>query len=178
MLATSYSSSFVLVSIFVAILASYTALDMAGRITKTSGRAARLWLVGGACAMGVGIWSMHFVGMLALSLPIPLGYDPTITVLSLLIAIASSAFALWVACQATLPWRRLAVGAVLMGMGISGMHYSGMAALRMEPGIQYIPSLFALSIAVSIAISGVALWIAFRLQRHSTHIRRLRAVAA
>jgi len=178
MLATSYSSSFVLVSIFVAILASYTALDMAGRITKTSGRAARLWLAGGACAMGIGIWSMHFVGMLALSLPIPLGYDPTITVLSLLIAIASSAFALWMACQATLPWRRLVVGAVLMGMGISGMHYSGMAALRMEPGIQYIPSLFLLSIAVSMVISGVALWIAFRLQRHSTHIRRLRVIAA
>lgn len=109
MLAANYSSSFVPVSIFVAILASYTALDIAGRITKTSGRAARLWLAGGACAMSVGIRSMHFVGMLALSRPIPLGYDPTITVLSLLIAIASSALTLWIAHQETLPWLRLAV---------------------------------------------------------------------
>ncbi len=128
--------------------------------------------------MGVGIWSMHFVGMLALSLPIPLGYDPAITVLSLLIAIASSALALWIVRQETLPWPRLAVGALLMGAGIAGMHYCGMAALRMRPGIQYIPSLFLLSVVIAIAVSGVALWIAFRLQQHSTHIRRLRAVAA
>lgn len=178
MLATSYSSSFVLVSIFVAILASYTALDMAGRITRTRGAGARWWLTGGACAMGIGIWSMHFVGMLAVSLPIPLGYDPAITLLSLLIAIASSAFALWIACQETLPWRRLVLGAFIMGSGISGMHYSGMAAMRMQPGIDYVPSLLALSLAVSITVSGVALWIAFRLQHHMPNIRVLRAVAA
>lgn len=178
MLSTSYSSSFVLVSIFVAILASYTALDMAGRITRTQGQAARWWLTGGACAMGIGIWSMHFVGMLALSLPIPLGYDPAITVFSLMIAIASSAFALWLATREVLPWRRLILGALIMGSGISGMHYSGMAAMLMQPGIEYAPLLFTLSVAVSITVSGVALWIAFRLQHHSPRIRILRIIAA
>jgi len=70
-------------------------------------------------AMGIGIWSMHFIGMLAFSLPIPLGYDPFITFLSLLIAIASSVFALWLVCQENLPWSRLVFGAILMGVGIA-----------------------------------------------------------
>jgi len=83
---SSYNFLLVGASLFVAILASYTALDMAGRITTAQGRAARWWLAGGASAMGIGIWSMHFIGMLAFSLPIPLGYDPGITFLSLLIA--------------------------------------------------------------------------------------------
>lgn len=178
MLGTSYSSSFVLVSIIVAILASYTALDMAGRINETQGRAARWWLMGGACAMGIGIWSMHFVGMLALSLPIPMGYDPAITVLSLLIAIASSAYALGLATRKTLPWQHLILGALIMGSGISGMHYTGMAAMLMQPSIEYDPILFMLSVAISITVSGVALWIAFRLQYHRPRIRILRITAA
>ncbi|WP_317985345.1 MHYT domain-containing protein, partial [Ralstonia solanacearum] len=94
MLVGSYHPLLVLLSLFVAILASYTALDMAGRIATARGRAVPWWLAGGACAMGLGIWSMHFVGMLAFSLPIPLGYDPWITLASLLIAVALSAFAL------------------------------------------------------------------------------------
>jgi len=105
--ASTYNPLLVIASFFVAILASYTALDMAGRIATAQGKSARLWLAGGATAMGIGIWSMHFIGMLAFSLPIPLGYDPFITFLSLLIAIASSVFALWLVCQENLPWSRL-----------------------------------------------------------------------
>jgi diguanylate cyclase (GGDEF)-like protein len=178
MLVTNYTTSLVLVSILVAILASYTALDMAGRIATSQGRAAHWWLTGGACAMGVGIWSMHFVGMLALRLPIPLGYDAVITLLSLLIAIASSAFALWLVCQKTLPWSYLTGGALLMGIGISGMHYTGMAALRMTPGIHYRPSWLILSVLVAILVSGIALWLAFRLRRHARQVRVWRAGAA
>jgi diguanylate cyclase len=178
MLAGSYNSLLVLFSLLVAILASYTGLDMAGRISTSQGRAAFGWLVGGACAMGMGIWSMHFVGMLAFSLPISLGYDPSITVLSLLIAIASSAFALWLVGQNELPVSRLICGAVLMGAGVVGMHYTGMAALRMTPGIRYIPSLFILSVIIAILASGVALWIAFHLRRHSPLVRPMRAGAA
>jgi diguanylate cyclase (GGDEF)-like protein len=173
----SYNPLLVAASLFVAILASYTALDMAGRITTATGRAARWWLAGGASAMGVGIWSMHFIGMLAFSLPIPLGYDPWITFLSLLIAIASSVFALWLVCQDRLPWSRLTMGAVLMGVGIASMHYTGMAAMRMTPLIHYIPSLFILSIVIAIVASGAALWIAFNLRRHSTRVYFYRAVA-
>ena len=165
MYVSSYNLLLVAASLFVAILASYTALDMAGRITTAQGRAARWWLAGGASAMGVGIWSMHFIGMLAFSLPIPLGYDPVITLLSLLIAIASSVFALWLVCQENLPWSRLALGAILMGLGIASMHYTGMAAMRMIPLIHYIPSLFILSIVIAIVASGAALWIAFHLRR-------------
>src|SRR6266566_5306420 len=88
--------------------------------------------------------------MLAFTLPIRLGYDPLITLLSLLIAIASSVFALWLVCQEQLPWSRLALGSILMGLGIASMHYTGMAAMRMIPLIHYIPSLFLLSIVIAI----------------------------
>jgi len=174
---SSYNSLLVAASLCVAILASYTALDMAGRIATAQGRAARWWLAGGASAMGVGIWSMHFIGMLAFSLPIPLGYDPVITLLSLLIAIASSVFALWLVCQENLPWTRLSLGAILMGLGIASMHYTGMAAMQMIPLIHYIPSLFILSIVIAIVASGAALWIAFHLRRPRSRVHRYRAAA-
>lgn len=177
MFVNSYNPLLVAASLFVAILASYTALDMAGRIATAQGRAARWWLAGGAAAMGVGIWSMHFIGMLAFSLPIPLGYDPAITLLSLLIAIASSVFALWLVCQDKLPWSRLSMGAVLMGAGIASMHYTGMAAMRMVPLIHYIPSLFILSVIIAIVASGAALWIAFHLRRPGSRVKRYRAGA-
>lgn len=178
MLVGSYDPSLVVSSFIVAVLASYTALDLAGRITTASGKAVHWWLAGGAAAMGIGIWSMHFIGMLAFSLPIPLGYDPLITTASLLIAIALSAFALWIVCQQTLPWSRLTVGALVMGAGVAGMHYSGMAAMRMSPGISYDPALFSASILIAILASGAALWIAFQLRRGGQHTRKLRMGAA
>ncbi|MGN6138525.1 MAG: putative bifunctional diguanylate cyclase/phosphodiesterase [Ralstonia sp.] len=178
MLASSYNPLLVLLSLFVAILASYTALDMAGRVVTAQGRAASWWLIGGASAMGLGIWSMHFVGMLALNLPIPVGYDVGITLTSLAIGIGASMFALWLVSRRELPWPRLAGGALLMGAGVAGMHYTGMAALRMNPGIQYNPARFALSIVIAVLASGVALWIAFRLRRQSRRVRALRAGSA
>ncbi|CAJ0777497.1 putative signaling protein [Ralstonia psammae] len=178
MLASSYNPLLVLLSLFVAILASYTALDMAGRVVTAQGRAALWWLIGGASAMGLGIWSMHFVGMLALNLPIPVGYDVGITLASLAIGIGASTFALWLVSRRELPWPRLAGGALLMGAGVAGMHYSGMAALRMNPGIQYDPARFALSIVIAVLASGVALWIAFRLRRQARRVRALRAGSA
>ena len=178
MLIGNFNSLLVFLSLIVAILASYTALDMAARVTTTQGRASRWWLAGGACAMGFGIWSMHFVGMLAFSLSIPLGYDPLITLLSLVIAIASSAFALWIVCQEHLPWARLVTSALLMGAGVAGMHYTGMAAMRMTPPIRYEPTLFVLSILIAILASGTALRLAFQLRHHSSQVRAWRAGAA
>jgi diguanylate cyclase (GGDEF)-like protein len=170
MLVSSYSNVLVLFSFVVAILASYTALNMAGRVAGTQGRASMLWLGGGSFAMGLGIWAMHFVGMLAFSLPITLGYDVALTTLSLVIAVGSSAFALWLVCQNELPRRRLVVGALLMGAGIAAMHYTGMAAMRMMPGVIYDPALFSLSVVFAVLASGAALWIAFRLRRDTGHI--------
>ncbi|MEM5433725.1 putative bifunctional diguanylate cyclase/phosphodiesterase [Paraburkholderia diazotrophica] len=178
MLIGSYNSLLVLFSLLVAMLAAYTALDMAGRINTADGSAARCWLAGGAFAMGMGIWSMHFIGMLAFSLPIPIGFDPAITSLSLLIAIVSSAFALWLVCQKELRRTRLLIGALLMGTGVAGMHYTGMAAMRMQPGIQYTPSIFAVSVLIAVVASGVALWVAFNLRQNSPRVRPLRAGAA
>lgn len=178
MLTGSYSSSLVLISLCVAILASYTALDLTGRIATAKGRAAYLWMGGGALAMGIGVWSMHFIGMLAFSLPIDLGYDLALTAFSLLIAVLSSGFALWLVSQPSLPALQLGFGALIMGAGIACMHYTGMAALRMLPGIDYDPTLFGASLLIAVGASAAALWIAFRLRAHTPYVRQIRGLAA
>lgn len=173
-----YDTLLVFISLLVAILASYTALDMAGRINATQHKGAALWLVGGAFAMGVGIWSMHFIGMLSFRLPIALGYDLTLTIVSLVIAVVASGFALWRISQPSLSFMQLSVSALLMGIAIAAMHYTGMAALRMTPEIEYDPLLFSLSVLTAIAASGAALWIAFTLRKNKPHMKRARAMAA
>lgn len=178
MLTGSYSPALVLISLFVAILASYTALDLTGRIATAKGRAVYLWMAGGALAMGIGVWSMHFIGMLAFSLPIALGYDMGITALSLLIAVLSSGFALWLVNQPRLPAWQLGFGALIMGAGISTMHYTGMAAMRMMPGIDYDPTLFTASLLIAVGASAAALWIAFKLRRNTPYVRLARSAAA
>ncbi|MFV9652931.1 putative bifunctional diguanylate cyclase/phosphodiesterase [Pseudomonas marginalis] len=178
MLIGSYSPSLVAISLFVAILASYTALDLTGRIATAKGRAVYLWIAGGAMAMGVGVWSMHFIGLLALRLPFALGFDIGITALSLLIAVLSCGFALWLVSQARLPAWQLAFGALVMGSGIATMHYTGMAAMRMTPGIDYDPTLFGLSLLIAVVASGAALLIAFNLRRNTPYVRLARGGAA
>ncbi|TBV10068.1 putative bifunctional diguanylate cyclase/phosphodiesterase [Phytopseudomonas dryadis] len=178
MLTGSYDLSLVLISLCVAILASYTALDLSGRIATAKASAVPLWIGGGALAMGIGIWSMHFIGMLAFSLPIPLGYDLVITLLSLAIAMLASGFALWLVSQARMPFWHWLLGALAMGAGISSMHYIGMQALLMQPGIDYDPWLFAASLVIAVLASAAALWIAFRLRRHTPFVRPARAGAA
>ncbi len=168
----SYNLFLVMLSLLVAMLASYTTLDLTGRIRtlETTGWRRFYWLLGGAVVMGAGIWSMHFIGMLALRLPMAMGYDVSITGLSLLIAVVISGFALHVVTASELSRRRLVVGGVMMGLGVAAMHYTGMAAMRMEPAIKYTPGLFVLSFVIAITASWAALWIAFTLrdgtQRH------------
>ena len=178
MLIGSYSPSLVVISLFVAILASYTALDLSGRIATAKGRTVYLWIAGGAIAMGIGVWSMHFIGMLALRLPFALGFDLGITALSLLIAVLSCGFALWLVSQPRLPAWQLAFGALVMGAGISSMHYTGMAAMRMTPGIDYDPALFGASLLIAVGASGAALWIAYNLRRNTPYVRLARGGAA
>ena len=172
----TYDPLLVLLSLVIATLASYTALDLAAFISLLDNpKLKRAWLGGGAAAMGTGIWSMHFVGMLALSLPIPLGYALPDTVASLVIAVLVSYFALNIVTRARLSRRRLLAGGALMGAGIVGMHYTGMAAMRMAPGVRYDPVLFAASIGIAVIASTAALWMAQALRvqqaRHATALR-------
>lgn len=161
----TYDLKLVLLSWIVAAFASYTALDLAGRVSVRQGRASWIWLLGGAFSMGTGIWAMHFIGMLAFRLPIPMAYDAQINAASWLIAMAVSGVALFVVRHPAMTARNLSVGATLMGIGISSMHYTGMASMRMSPPIQYDPPLFIASVIVAIMASLAALWIAFQLRK-------------
>src|SRR5713101_7242713 len=158
-----YDLKLVVLSVVVAAIASYTALDLAERVSATQGKRSWIWLLGGAFSMGTGIWSMHFIGMLAFKLPIPAAYDVVITALSWLFAIVVSGIALFVVRRPTMTGGNLSAGAALMGIGICLMHYTGMFAMRMSPPIQYDPLLFIASVIIAIAASLAALWIAFNL---------------
>ncbi len=164
-----YNPQLVALSIAIAILASYTALGLAGRVSQSGAtrRKAWTWLIAGALSMGTGIWAMHFVGMLAFHLPIEIGYDIVTTTLSMLVAIIVSAVALFVLRRPKVTTRDLVIGALLMGTGIVAMHYTGMAAIRMFPPITYDTGLFIASAVIAVGASFAALWIALRL-RHST----------
>jgi diguanylate cyclase len=170
----TYNYCLVLLSILVAVVVSHTALRMAARVARAKGSTAQLWLGGGAVAMGTGIWSMHFIGMLAFSLPIPLSYDPTATIGSLGLSIVTSGFALKLASNPGNGTVRLAGGAFVMGAGICAMHYVGMTAVQVVPAIRYEPGLVAASAAVAIIASFVALWLFTHLGTQDTW--RMRAV--
>jgi diguanylate cyclase (GGDEF)-like protein len=166
-----YNPWLVGLSICVAMLVSYTALRLASRVGTGERRYVRVWLTAGAVAMGVGIWTMHFIGMLALSLPVPLAYDIPATMGSLAVAIGTSGFALSITGGAQLTWRRLSAAALAMGSGIASMHYLGMAGIRIRPAISYDPPLVILSLAIAVLASYVAMWLFFRL-RHGDSLRQ------
>ena len=157
----SYDYSEVARSVLIAILASYAALDLAGRVTAARGWVRSAWLTGGAAAMGLGIWAMHFKGMLAFQLPIPVSYHWPTVLLSLLVAILASAFALYVVSRQKLGLVRALVGSGIMASGISGMHYIGIAAMRLAATFRFHPLLVTLSVAFAIAFSFAALMLAF-----------------
>ena len=162
-LPSRYDPLMVVASVLIGSFASYVALDLAKR-ARARGRVAILWWTCGSVAMGTGIWSMHFVGMLAFSLPIALGYTKLLTFLSWLAGVAVSAIALAVAGSGSLSPRRLGAGSLLMGSGICAMHYVGMAALSMTPGIVWNPWLIGASAAIAVAASAAALLIFFWLR--------------
>src|SRR5258708_31374584 len=159
---SSYDYRLVALSIIIAIFASYAALELAGRTTAARGRALLAWLIGGATAMGVGIWSMHYIGMLAFRLPVPVLYDWPTVLLSLLAAVFAAAVALFVVSRKRMGWLRALAGSAIMGSGIATMHYTGMAAMRLPAMCSYDPRLLSLSVLFAIIISLVALWLTFR----------------
>jgi len=158
----TYSPLLVILSVVIASAASYTALDLAGRVTAARGRERLAWLAGGSLAMGVGIWSMHFVGMLAFHLPVPIGYQPGRVLLSVLVAVAASALALVVVSRSMVSLSALAVGALCMGPAIAGMHYIGMAALNVPATMSFDVGLVVASVGIAIAASFVGLTLAYR----------------
>jgi diguanylate cyclase (GGDEF)-like protein len=160
----AYTPWLVGLSILVAIMVSYTALGLASRVAESRGTARRIWLALGACSMGIGVWSMHFIGMLALHMPVELMYSISITAVSLLVAIATSGFAIHIASSPKLGLQRHLVCSVVMGMGIVAMHYTGMSAIMVVPGIQYALVPAAASVVIAVGASFAALWLTFRLR--------------
>jgi NO-binding membrane sensor protein with MHYT domain/CheY-like chemotaxis protein len=171
-----YSPLVVLLSVLIASLASYTALDLAGRVSLARDRDRLAWIACGAVAMGVGIWSMHFVGMLAFHLPVPITYAAGLVLLSVLVAIVASAFALRVVGRRTLTLWALALSALWMGPAIAGMHYIGMAAMRVDARQHYDPTLVAASVAIAVLASFGGLWLAYRFRADESRQARLRRV--
>lgn len=160
-----YNPLLVCLSLVVAFLASYTAVELSGGLNTLAGAKRRpLWLAGGAVSMGVGIWSMHFIGMLAFSLPVEVGYDLAATTASLFLAIGVSLIALATASRGVLSSARLCIAGTVMGIGVAAMHFTGMHAMQMSPGIAYTIWRVALSVGVAIAASMAALWLAFTLR--------------
>lgn len=154
-----FDLSLAALSYLIATLASYAALSLAGRIGSAERSGVNvLWGVGGAVAMGCGVWGVHFIGMLSFTLPVAVGYDVLTTVVSFLPAVLASGIALWVASRSTVSGAELIVGGVFMGAGIGAMHFTGMAAMRMSATMGYEPALFASSILVAVILSTVALY--------------------
>jgi len=161
----SYNTFLVVLSVVVAMLASFAALDLAGRVRSESGTTRLGWLAGAATVMGLGIWSMHFVGMLAFHLPVPIGYDVPLMLLSMVVAIAASLVALMVIGR---PMATLVSGGITMGGGIAGMHYIGMASMRVEASRSYSASMVAASVLIAMLASLAALWLAFKFRSDDT----------
>lgn len=175
MLVSQYNQILVVISFVVAILAAYTALNMAARVAGSQGIAARVWLAGGGVSMGIGVWA---IGMLAMDLSMSMSYNAVLTVLSMVIAISSSMFTLWLVSGEQLRLRRLLPGAVVMGTGIVAMHYTGMAALEVTPGIVWDKKWVAISVVIALAASLAALWLTFRLRQEAARMALMRLGAA
>jgi PAS domain S-box-containing protein len=175
---TSYDYRLVALSVVILALASYAALDLAGRVTAARGSVRMAWLTGGACAMGIGIWSMHYIGMLAFSLPVSIWYDWPTVALSLLCAVMASAAALFVVSRQQMKWPSAWLGSLAMGAGIAAMHYVGMAAMRQRAVCVYSPVLVTASIVLAIVISLVALLFSFAFRDAGNRGRNWKKIAS
>jgi len=167
----TYDLRLVALSIVVAALASFTALDLAGRIRAALNWTRYAWLAAAALAMGGGIWSMHFIGMLAFSMPgMMVDYDFGLTLLSLALPIAVTAFGFVVAIQPDTRWVGLLLSGIFMGSGIAAMHYTGMAAMRMNAHLSYEWWWVMISVAIAIGAATVALWLSLQ---HTNPLQRV-----
>jgi len=179
MLPVTWDSVLICVSLIVVFIASFTALDTAGRVAVTRGWSARFWLLVGGIAMGIGVWAMHFIGMLAMMMPMMMRYDTRLTILSLLVAILASVLAFGQTVGGLhLTRQRLLRGTLILGAGVVVMHYLGMYALLIEPQPEWNALLVALSVLIAFAASGLALWLAFHLRQGDHHLMLMRGLAS
>ena len=167
LLPTGYDTLLVCLSIVIAALASYTAIDIAGRVSATQGRSQLIWLLCGAVTMGVGIWSMHFIGMLAFRMPVYVHYSFAKVLISVLPAVISSGLALYVVSRTKLSWISLTISSLLMGCGIAAMHYAGMSAMNINATAHYDYKIVGLSVGIAIAVALAALSILFQLREEN-----------
>lgn len=179
MMNVTWDSGLVVASVFIAFLASFSALDTVARVTDSRGMKALLWLVGGGAAMGIGIWSMHFIGMMAMHFTMPMRYNPSETVFSIVVAVLGSIIALWAVFrhnQFTLT--NLLLGSIILGTSVVAMHYTGMAGLRINHPIIWQKTPVIISIVIAYSASAVALWLAFRLRNNDAGVLNRRFIAA
>ena len=175
----TYQLPAVVLSILIAGMGAYAALAVVGRMLAVSKPTSRHgWLLAGAVAMGSGVWAMHFTGMLAFSLPVPISYDASLTLLSIVPAVLASGVALHVMGRETIHWQRLLVGGLLMALGIGSMHYLGMEAMHSSAHMAYRPVLFAVSIGVAHVLATLSLFVRFKLRPHGTRSPLVRIGAA
>ena len=160
-----FNLGLVFLSYLVAVTASHVTLLLAARVRDPNATNWKLWVVSGGFAMGIGIWSMHFVATLALRLPISVLYDLSFTALSWVFAIVACSAAFIVLRRLTGKHREFLLPGALIGIGIASMHYTGDASMRLSPGIRYDPVLFVASILIAIGAATAALWIAFHLAK-------------
>ena len=154
-----YNPTLVYLSIVIAVLCSFIALSLVTKIADSDSAYQRYWLWSGSITLGMGIWSMHFIGMLAYRLPLSMGYDPWLTLLSLLTAVGASFVALFLATRKRQQSYSLIVSSLFMGSGIAGMHYLGMMAMISEASMHYRPLL----VATSVLVAGLASFFALKL---------------
>ncbi len=155
-----YNLWIIILSILIAIIASYSALDLAGRVSHAKGLRRWVWIVGGAGAMGIGIWSMHFIGMLAFSMSIPMTYDLSLVFLSIGASFLGALIALIAVGSQNQTNSRLIIGTVFMACAIVAMHYIGMEAME-KVIITYNRLLLGLSILIAVVASFIALKLSF-----------------
>ncbi len=165
MIEVSYDFNMVGFSYMIAVFGSFTALQLAIRIPSAKGKALWGWLAGAAVALGGGaIWSMHFIGMLAYKMPMEVDYDPVMTIGSLILAVVVAAIGLFIVGRGQSSIIKLIVAGVAGGLGVCGMHYTGMAAMIMPAEIRYDYNIVGLSVVIAIVAATAALWLAFNLR--------------
>src|ERR1700730_11612783 len=160
-----YNPGLVLLSVLISILGAYAAFELIERLRDARGRVRLAWLAGGATADAIGIWSMHYTGMMAFDLPIPVLYDLPMVLLSLLVGITGSAAALAVLGRSKIGWGRVILASIVVGgIGISGLHYTAMGAMRFQGMHHYVPIVVALSVLLAMLLSLLGLSLGFVLR--------------